>query len=88
MLGVAFKGDAGIAAVLLDGGASVDAVGGGGRTALMMAARYGQEAVVEVLLARGADAGLCDDAGITAWSLADGQGHHAVAARLASGRQA
>lgn len=47
--------DAGIVKLLLDRGAPIDASSPNGSTPLMMAAQYGSEATVDLLLARGAD---------------------------------
>jgi ankyrin repeat protein len=48
------------AAALLDGGANVNATTPSGMTPLMMAAGYGNDAMVRLLLARGANCGLRD----------------------------
>jgi ankyrin repeat protein len=57
-------------------GESVDAAErGNGFTALMHAARCGQEAVVDALLVRQADVGRQDDFGYTALMLAAMEGH-------------
>ena len=55
--------------LLLDRGAPINAVDNRGRTALMMAAEIGDAAVVETLLARGADRALRDGQGKTALNL-------------------
>lgn len=52
--------------LLLEYGAAVDAVGPHGRTALHQAARAGHRLVYELLLAWGADPGLCDEEGKSA----------------------
>ena len=52
---------AAIVKLLLDRGAPVDAASPNGSTPLMMAAQYGSEAAVELLLARGADPKLRND---------------------------
>ena len=50
------KNQAGAARALIGGGAAVDALGPHNETALMMAAGYGQEEMVKLLLKAGADA--------------------------------
>lgn len=54
-----------------------------GKTALMLAAAHGHQAIVEVLLASGADAGLVDARGYTAPMLAALGGHDELAMHLA-----
>jgi len=56
--------------LLLDAGAPIDAVDNRGRTALMIAAELGRGAIVETLLARGADRSIADKSGKRALDLA------------------
>jgi ankyrin repeat protein len=63
-------GHADIAALLLDKHASIDAESPGRQTPLMIAAREGHEAVVDLLLKEGADARLANTDGQTAAQLA------------------
>jgi ankyrin repeat protein len=56
----------GTTAALLDCGASIDRAAPNGTTPLMMAAGYGDDAMVRLLLARGADAKLRDQDGSAA----------------------
>lgn len=60
------KNQARSVAALLEGGAAPNARGGGRMTPLMMAAGYGQEDIVRLLLANGADPRLSDAQGETA----------------------
>jgi uncharacterized protein len=69
--------------LLLDAGAEVDARDFSGQTALMAAAEAGSTECAELLLRAGADPAVTC-AGQTASSLAAKQGHHALAACLAS----
>lgn len=55
---------------LLDSGAPVDAESANRSTPLQMAARYGTEASVELLVRRGADLGHRNDRGLDAWDFA------------------
>ncbi len=70
-------------ALLLDRGAPVDALAGGGVTPLMMAAMYGSEGGVDLLLARGADRSLRNAKGETAADRAAKAGRDALAKKLA-----
>jgi uncharacterized protein len=71
-----------VVAVLLDAGAPVDAQQHGGYTALHEAALNGNDALVEVLLAHGADRALADNERRTAADHAERNGHAELAARL------
>lgn len=73
-----------VLAFLLDNGAVVDARAPNGNTPLMMAARYGAFASVDVLLARGADARLTNGAGMSAADLARQAGRESLAVKLLS----
>ena len=59
-----------VVTLLLDAGARIDAVDNRGRTALMTAAELGRAAVVDALLARGADRTIMDKSGKSALDLA------------------
>jgi len=74
--------DAKALALLLDRGAPVDARAPNGTTPLMMAARYGSEASVDLLLARGADPKLRNDHQLGAGDFARQGGREALARRL------
>ena len=69
--------------MLLDRGARVDAPSPNHSTPLMLAARYGSEQAVDLLLARGADRRLRNDQGLDAADFARQAGRAALAARLA-----
>lgn len=73
-----------IVSLLLDHGAPVDALSPNQTTPLMMAARYGAEASVDLLLARGADKRLRNDHGLDAAAFAKLAGREYLLARLAS----
>jgi ankyrin repeat protein len=84
----AASGDAAIAQLLIERGAKLDALSprpSGAVTPLMMAAREGQDGIVRLLLAKGANAGLKNTEGFTAAQLAKQAGHDKLAALL-SGR--
>ena len=84
----AASGDAAIAQLLIERGAKLDALSprpSGAVTPLMMAAREGQDGIVRLLLAKGANAGLKNTEGFTAAQLAKQAGHDNVAGLL-SGR--
>jgi len=68
--------------LLLERGAVVDARSPNGSTALMLAARYGDEAAVRLLLARGADAQARNELGLDAAEFARLGGREALAQAL------
>ncbi|HEY0859256.1 MAG TPA: ankyrin repeat domain-containing protein [Albitalea sp.] len=70
--------------LLLDRGAAIDAESPNRSTPLMMAAQYGSEASVELLLARGADARRKNALGLSAADFARLARRDALAARLES----
>ena len=84
----AASGDAAIAQLLIERGGKLDALSprpSGAVTPLMMAAREGQDGIVRLLLAKGANAGLKNTEGFTAAQLAKQAGYDKLAGLL-SGR--
>jgi ankyrin repeat protein len=75
-------GHAEVAAMLIHGGADIDAAQRHGYTPLMGAAQNGMAATVQLLLARGADPSARNDDVLTAAELADRAGHAEVAATI------
>jgi uncharacterized protein len=73
-----------IVALLLQRGAPIDARSPNGTTALMMAARYGNEQSVTLLLAQHADATTRNERGLNAADFARLAGRETVAKRLES----
>ncbi len=71
-------------ALLLDRGADIDAGSPNGSTALMMAARYGSEAGVDLLLQRGADTKRRNERQLAAADFARQAGRQKLAERLAA----
>jgi ankyrin repeat protein len=67
------------AGLLLALGASPNSVQRGGWTPLHVAARHGEETIVDMLLLRGADTTRKSDDGKTAADLAEANGHAALA---------
>ena len=74
----AWWGDLSIANLLLQAGATVDAVNNDGNTALHEAARNGEIQVVEALLNAGADKAVKDKWGKTALDLAQEENYPAI----------
>lgn len=72
-----------LVALLVERGARVDSLSPNRTTPLMMAARYGDERAVDVLLAAGADRKRRNDQGLDAAAFARDGGREALAARLA-----
>lgn len=71
-----------VVGLLLQAGAAVDARSPNGTTPLMMAARYGPEESVDLLLARGADGGVKNDQGLQAHDFARLAGRESLTRRL------
>jgi ankyrin repeat protein len=71
-----------IVAMLLDRGAPIDARSPNNTTPLMMAAGYGAESSVDLLLARGADKRLRNERDMDAAAFASAAGRERLAARL------
>jgi ankyrin repeat protein len=83
LMGVAFKGYASIARLLLDAGADPSRTNRAGQTALMMAALFNQREIIEMLLDAGADRAARDGSGKTASDVALSQGNAELATFLA-----
>ena len=77
-----------IANLLLQAGATVDAVNNGGRTALHYAADNGKIQVVEALLNAGADKAVKGNDGMTALDEAQEEGHPAIVKLLGGDAEA
>ena len=80
----AAAGRASVALLLVERGADVNVRQRHGWTPLHSAAHNGSEALVNALLAAGADAAATNDDGVTAADLASKAGHDAIVERLAS----
>ena len=78
-------GSAAIVRLLISKGAPLEARSPNGSTALMMAARYGNEEAVDALLAAGGDRTLKNDLGMDASAFAGSAGREKLAARLKLG---
>lgn len=85
LMGVAFKGYAGLTRHLLAAGANPHATNKAGQTALMMAALFGHGEIVDALLACGADPHQQDAAGNSALSVATSQGNDTLRVKLEAG---
>jgi len=79
--------DTAVVKLLLDKGAPIDARSPNGSTPLMMAAQYGAETSVDLLLQRGADPRLRNDRGLSAVDFAKLAKRDALAARLEHARR-
>ena len=75
LVDAARAGDTRRVRTLLDGGADINAFGGGRTTALIAAAEAGREDVVRLLVERNADANLRNARGQTAAEVAEASGH-------------
>lgn len=84
LMGVAFKGDDRIAALLLKQKCDVNARNRAGQTALMMASLFNRTQQVAMLLKAGADPRVLDASGRSAASVAASQGNDAVASELST----
>ena len=82
LAGVAYKGYAEIAELLLAHGANVEGASPDGKTPLMMAAMFNRTAIVDLLLAHGANIDAIDSRGMTALSLAQSMGAQDTSAQL------
>jgi len=83
LMGVAFKGYAGIARLLVDAGVDVNQRNLAGQTAVMNAVMFGHAAIAEMLLAAGADTDVIDAAGNSPASIAAGQSNDTMAELIA-----
>jgi uncharacterized protein len=79
--------DSDIVRLLIERGATLDARSPNATTPLMMAAQYGSEASVQVLLARGADPHLRNERGLSAADFARMAGREQLAERLQAPRR-
>ena len=84
----ATKGELAVIQLLLDEDAYIDAESPNGSTPLMMAARYGTEDAVKLLLEAGADPLLKNQLGLTAVDFANGVSRPAVAGLISAAARA
>jgi len=83
MMGAAFRGHLDVIQWLLENsGCDVNHRNHAGQTTLMMAALFGREEIIDLLLKHGADPGIQDAMGNRAATLAVAQGQQAVAKKL------
>lgn len=78
-------GHADVLAILLDGGAKIDAIGSRGETAILLAAGAGKTEVVELLVSRGADLNRAASDGKTPLIKAATGGYYEVVKALLEG---
>merc|ERR1719305_2029173 len=79
----AFRGHREVCGILLDAGAEIDATSpDGSMTAVMEAASFGREEVVELLVERRADVNWSNEKGFNAATLACRYGHAGTVAKL------
>ncbi|MNL44691.1 Ankyrin repeats (3 copies) [compost metagenome] len=82
-MGAAFKGLPDVASLLIRHGANLNSQHGNGGTALMFATMFGRNELVKLLLESGADAGVLDVRGQSAFDLAMQQGNQEAITLLA-----
>jgi len=82
MAGAAFKGNLPMVRLLVEKGAQVDGASADGRTALMMAAMFNRTAIMDYLLAQGADPARRDAQGTDALGAARAMGAQESIAQL------
>lgn len=87
LMGVAFKGYAEIARLLLDAGADANQCNLAGQTALMNAVMFGHASIVEMLFAAGADPEMVDVAGNSPTSIAAAQTSATMRDRIERAKQ-
>ncbi|MCR8721596.1 ankyrin repeat domain-containing protein, partial [Pseudomonas syringae] len=76
------KGDMAVVKLLVEAGADVEGAAADGRTALMMAAMFNRNEIVDYLIGQGADPHVCDAKGITALGAAQAMGATVTAEQL------
>ncbi|AYJ87443.1 ankyrin repeat domain-containing protein [Sphingomonas paeninsulae] len=84
LMGCVFKGYDEIAALLINAGADVNKRNAADQTAIMLAAMFARDAIVDLLLGAGANPALVDAVGNSAASVAAAQNNFIMANRLAS----
>ena len=83
MMGAAFRGHTSVVNWMLQhSNCDINHTNYAGQTTLMMAALFGREDIIDILLNKGADSALRDAMGNSAASLATAQGQYALAEKL------